>query len=386
MIPCNNFYSLSFLKINDLSKLTMNKERVLLAMSGGVDSSVAAKLLLDQGYDVVGLTLQVWSYEKTYFGKSGGKSDSEYIADAQNLAANLNIEHHLVDIQDQFYSNIITPFIDEYLNARTPNPCVLCNPTMKWGTFVHYADQWNCKYIATGHYVSKKFENGRFFLVQGKDAKKDQSYVLWKLSQQLLERSLFPLGDFNKEEIKKMAQEFGFKKIAEKQESYDICFIPNGDYRSFLQLHAPEKCERLRGGVISDTNGKWLGKHKGFPFYTIGQRKGLEVAMGHPVYVTRLLKEENRVVLGEKKELLSNLLVLNQLHIQKYETLPDHYQATVRIRYKDAGEIGLIRKEDDHFICEFQNPVSAATPGQSAVFYENDHLVGGAIIEKAFLI
>ncbi len=361
------------------------KTKVLLAMSGGVDSSVAAKLLLDQGYDLIGVTLKVWSYQETYFGKTGIKSDSDYILKAQDLAAKLNMEHHVVDIQNEFYQNIIRPFIDAYLNAQTPNPCVWCNPTMKFGTFLALADQFQCDLIATGHYVQKIMENNRYFLIQGVDAVKDQSYVLWKLNQEILERTLFPLGGFHKTEIKDLARQFGLVEIAEQKESYDICFIPNGDYRSFLQIHAPEICEKLRGGVIIDKNEKWLGKHKGYPFYTIGQRKGLEVAMGHPVYVTKLDPEKNRVILGEKEDLLSNILHLTDVSIQKYSALPVDYTALVKIRYKDHGQIARISLKGDYYECVFDQPISAATPGQSAVFYENDHLIGGGIIMNAFL-
>ena len=362
------------------------KQRVLLAMSGGVDSSVAAKLLLNQGYDVVGLTLKVWSYESTYFGKQGKKSDSDYIIKAQNLANQLQIEHHLIDIQEQFHSTIIEPFIQEYFKGRTPNPCVMCNPTMKFNTFIQMANQLNCDFIATGHYVNKIFENGRFIITQGKDEKKDQSYVLWKLDQEILKKSLFPLGNFQKDEIKNLAKQFGYKEIAEQQESYDICFIPNGDYRSFLQLQCPDQCESLRGGVIIDKNEKWLGKHKGYPFYTIGQRKGLEVAVGHPIFVTHLDPVNNKVTLGEKQDLLSNVLHLSQVNIQKYDHLPENYKTHVKIRYKDHGQMATILKKEDHFVCVFDEPISAATPGQSAVFYERDQLVGGGIIENAYLL
>jgi tRNA-specific 2-thiouridylase len=349
-------------------------------MSGGVDSSVAAFLLQQAGYEVVGITLKMWSYEKTYHGKAGAISDSDFIADAQALAKALHIEHHIVDIQDNFAQTIIQDFVDEYFAGRTPNPCVLCNPTMKFGTLFHYANQLDCEKVATGHYLGLKNENGRFFVSRGKDLTKDQSYVLWKMSQEQLSRCLFPLGAFTKEEVKTLACTFGIKEIAEKRESYDVCFIPNGDYRSFLQLQRPSACEALRGGVICDKNGKWLGKHRGYPFYTIGQRKGLEVAVGHPIYVTKLDTVNNSVILGEKEDLLSQTLWVTDYNISKYETLPENYRALVRIRYKDAGAMATITQEGNRLRCDFEQPVSAVTPGQSAVFYEEEDVVGGGVI------
>ena len=372
-------------KIVDLSQ-TLNfnplnsKPRILLAMSGGVDSSVAAFLLQQAGYEVVGVTLRMWSYEKNYHGKVGAVSDCNFIADAQQVAKALNMEHHVVDVQDEFARTIIQDFVAEYFAGHTPNPCVLCNPTMKFGTLIHYADQLGCEKVATGHYLCLKNENGRFFVSRGKDATKDQSYVLWKMSQEQLSRCVFPLGTFTKKEVKEYARTFGIKAIAEKRESYDVCFIPNGDYRTFLQMQHPERCEALRGGVICDKNGKWLGKHRGYPFYTIGQRKGLEVAVGHPVYVTKLDTENNNVILGEKEELLSQTLWVTDYNISKYETLPENYRALVRIRYKDIGTMATITREENRLRCHFDRPVSAVTPGQSAVFYENDDVVGGGII------
>jgi tRNA-specific 2-thiouridylase len=356
------------------------KSKVLLAMSGGVDSSVVAFLLQQAGYEVIGITLKMWSYEKTYHGKAGAKSDNDFIEDAQKLAEKLNIEHHVVDIQDAFADLIIQDFVDEYFAGRTPNPCVLCNPTMKFGTLFHYAEKLGCEKVATGHYLRVKNENERYFVSRGQDVTKDQSYVLWKMSQAQLSRCLFPLGEFTKQEVKALARSFGIVSIAEKRESYDVCFIPNGDYRSFLQMQCPEVCEALRGGVICDKNGKWLGKHRGYPFYTIGQRKGLEVAVGHPIYVTHLDPENNRVILGEKEELLSQTLFVTDFNIAKYETLPKNCRALVRIRYKDAGTMATITQEDNKLRCDFDQPVSAVTPGQSAVFYDGDDVIGGGII------
>jgi tRNA-specific 2-thiouridylase len=349
-------------------------------MSGGVDSSVAAFLLQQAGYEIIGVTLKMWSYEKTYHGKTGAVSDCDFIADAQNLAKKLNIEHHVVDIQDEFAQVIIHNFIEEYLAGRTPNPCVLCNPTMKFGTLFYYADLLGCEKVATGHYLKLQNENGRYFVSRGTDLTKDQSYVLWKMSQTQLSRCIFPLGELSKEEVKAHARAFGINTIAEKRESYDICFIPKGDYRSFLQMQRPEACEALCGGVICDKNGKWLGKHRGYPFYTIGQRKGLEVAVGHPVYVTHLDTQNNKVILGEKEDLLSRSLWVSDFNISKYELLPQNFRALVRIRYKDAGTMATITQEKNGLRCDFDTPVTAVTSGQSAVFYEGEDVVGGGII------
>lgn len=360
----------------------MKQPSVLLAMSGGVDSSVAATILQEQGYNVYGVTLRVWSYEKTYLGKQGQKSDDSFIEDAKQLAQKIGIPHYVVDVQEEFEKIVINNFIEEYFKARTPNPCVLCNPTIKWKSVLQKADELGCEKVATGHYAHIKFENGRYYISKGLDEWKDQSYVLWNLSQEALFRTLFPVGNFNKSEIKERALQLGWKNIFEKPESYDVCFIPDGNYRYFLQLHCPDRCLPLRNGVICNSAGKWLGHHQGYPFYTIGQRKGLEVAVGHPVYVTQLDAQNNQIILGEKEDLLSTEIYVSNYNIMKYRELPDNFKALVKIRYKDPGRIAQISREGNLLKCTFSEAVSAVTPGQSAVFYEGNDLVGGGIIEK----
>jgi len=350
-----------------------------MAMSGGLDSSVSAILLQEQGYEVVGVTMKLWDKD-TYNAGYSNCCDAEAMNDAKDLSARLGIPHFVMDFTKEFKTIVIQNFIDEYLEGRTPNPCILCNIFLKWNALIFKANELNCDYIATGHYAVLNEKNGRFFVSKAKDEKKDQSYVLWGLSQNHLARTLFPLGNYTKEEIRKMAQEMGFTHLANKRESYDICFIPDNDYRYFLQKHVPDLEKHCPPGNFIDVNGKTVGKHQGYPFYTIGQRKGLVVAFGVPKYVCKINPQTHEITLGDKEDLLSDKLLVSHYNLSKYERLPKNFTGETKIRYRDAGELSQVVQKKDFLIITFQNKVSAITPGQSAVVYEGNDVVAGGVI------
>lgn len=359
-----------------------SKGKILVAMSGGIDSSVCAMLLHEQGYEVIGITMKTWDYESSGSSKKEtGCCSLDSINDARQVAVRYGFPHFILDIRSEFGEHIIDNFVDEYLAGRTPNPCVLCNTHIKWEALLKRADQLGCEYIATGHYAKIKNENGRYFISRGVDLNKDQSYVLWGLSQECLKRTVFPLGNFTKPEIRKMAEQFGFIELANKPESYDICFIPDNDYRAFLKHRVPELQSNLEGGDFI-FEGKKVGQHRGYPFYTIGQRKGLEIALGDPVFVTEIIPETNTVILGTKKDLDKNEMYVRDFNLQKYAHLPDDFQCLTKIRYKDPGKISTVNHEGEllHFV--FHEAVNGVAPGQSAVMYEGDDLIGGGFINK----
>ena len=358
------------------------KGKVLLAMSGGIDSSIAALLLHEQGYEVVGITMKTWDYAS-----SGGSSKEtgccslDSINDARLLAVNLGFPHFILDIRNEFGDYVIDNFVDEYLAGRTPNPCVLCNTHIKWAALLKRADMLDCEFIATGHYARIRLENNRYVISKGLDQSKDQSYVLWGLTQESLKRTIFPLQNYQKSEIRKMAIDNGYADLATKSESYEICFVPDNDYRSFLKHKVPGLIERVDGGNFVDRTGRILGKHKGFPFYTIGQRKGLEIAIGEPLHVIEIVPETN-IVLGTKVDLELQQMIVGKINLIKYSQLPEGYEAITKIRYKDPGVMASVTHYNDKLNVLFHKPVSAIAPGQSAVFYEGDDLVGGGIIER----
>jgi tRNA-specific 2-thiouridylase len=352
-------------------------------MSGGIDSSVAAMLLHEEGWEVVGITMKTWDYASSGGGKKEtGCCSLDSINDARAIAVEHGFHHYILDIRNEFGDAVIDNFVDEYLAGRTPNPCVLCNTHIKWEALYKRAEMLNCEYIATGHYAQVREENGRYVISRGIDHNKDQSYVLWGLSQDLLAKTLFPLGGFRKSEIRQMAMDRGFHELANKSESYEICFVPDNDYRSFLKNRVPGLEEKLADGKFVNSDGKELGKHKGYPFYTIGQRKGLEVAFGEPMYVTKIDPSTNTVVLGTFEELEKREMWVRDVNLVKYAHLDDGTEVLTKIRYKDPGTPSSISMHDNLMQVVFHKNVNAVAPGQSAVFYEGEDLVGGGFILK----
>jgi len=360
------------------------KKRVLMAMSGGIDSSVAAILLHQQGYEVIGITMKTWDYDSSLGGNTEtGCCSLESINDARHLAVKLGFPHYILDIRGEFEGKIIDNFVDEYLIGRTPNPCILCNTFIKWEALLKRADDLECDFIATGHYARLKENDGRYYVTKGMDGLKDHGYVLWGISQENLSRTLFPLGEFHKPEIRELASKNGFERLSKKRESYEICFIPDNDYRGFLKRRVDGLEERVSGGEYVTSDGKVVGKHKGFPFYTIGQRKGLEIAMGEPYYVNNIDAENNRIVIGPQNELYSSKMLVGKINFQKYDSIPDGMAVSVQIRHHDSGTPAKLYNESDGVIrVEFDKPVSAITPGQSAVFFEGDDVIAGGFIVK----
>ncbi|MDA9554899.1 tRNA 2-thiouridine(34) synthase MnmA [Pelobium sp.] len=356
--------------------------RILVAMSGGVDSSVAAVMLHEQGYEVIGLTMKTWDYASSGANsKETGCCSLDSINDARSLAVAYGFPHYILDIRNEFGDFVIDNFVDEYLAGRTPNPCVLCNTHIKWEALLKRADKLDCEFIATGHYANIRLQdNGRYVISKGKDENKDQSYVLWGVSQQNLSRTKFPLGSFAKSEIRQMALEMGQMELANKSESYEICFVPDNDYRAFLKHRVPELDTKVDGGDFVLTDGTKVGKHKGYPFYTIGQRRGLGVAFGQPMFVTQILPESNTVVLGTQDELQRTEALVRNLNLIKYESINEPLEAITKIRYKDAGAMSHILQEGDKMKVNFHHAVSGIAPGQSAVFYEGNDLLGGGFL------
>ena len=356
--------------------------RILVAMSGGVDSSVASVMLHEQGYEVIGLTMKTWDYASAGgSSKETGCCSLDSINDARSLAVGYGFPHYILDIREEFGDFVIDNFVDEYLAGRTPNPCVLCNTYIKWEALLKRADKLDCEFIATGHYANiRQQDSGRYVISKGKDEHKDQSYVLWGVSQENLARTKFPLGSFAKSEIKQMALDMGQVELANKSESYEICFVPDNDYRAFLRHKVSDLDERIGPGNFVLSNGKVVGKHLGYPYYTIGQRKGLGIALGEPMFVTRILPESNTVMLGTQNELEQVSARVKNLNLVKYESILNPLEAVTKVRYKDAGTLSSIVQDGNELKIDFHHAVSGIAPGQSAVFYEGSDLLGGGFL------
>lgn len=359
--------------------------KVLVAMSGGVDSSTAAVMLSEQGYEVVGITMKTWDYTGSggHNGKVVGCCTLESMNDARSVAMKYDFTHFIVDIREEFGEWVIDRFTSEYLAGRTPNPCVLCNTHIKWEALIRRANNLGCEHIATGHYARLRTDesSGRTVLMKGLDGRKDQSYALWGVSQTNLARTILPLGTFEKPEIRRMASDFGLDRVADKPDSYEICFVPDNNYRRFLKERVDGLEERVAGGTFVTSDGAVVGRHEGYPFYTIGQRHGLGLALGTPVYVTDIDPETNTITVGPRQELLAQTLTAGQINMIKVPRLTEERPIEAKIRYNDAGAPGLAWQErPDELRVAFAKPRRAITPGQSLVVYEGEDVIGGGWI------
>ena len=354
-------------------------QRVLIAMSGGIDSTVSALLLREQGYELVGVTFRTFdSMKESCLAREKGCCSIESIMEAKHNAERMGFEHHIVDFRQTFREHVISNFVDEYAHGRTPNPCVLCNSHIKWGVLLDAAREFGCDKIATGHYARIAEHNGHTYLRTAVDTHKDQTYFLWMLTEDNLRHTIFPLGGLTKDEVRHIAAEHGFDALVKKPESQEVCFIPDNDYRGFLAKEGvlPEPGEYI------DASGKVVGTHQGCPFYTIGQRKGLGVALGYPAFVTHIDTAANRITLGEHDDLYTTAVQACDIRIRDKQWLAASPEVEARIRYRSAAVPAtvVIHEPDETMALQFDEPVWAPTPGQSLVLYKDGLVVGGGII------
>ncbi len=364
----------------------MNDKRVIVAMSGGVDSSVAAALLHKEGYDVIGITMKTWGFMEVGGAPKheSGCCSLDAIFDAKNVASKFGIPHYTVDFTKAFEEAVIEDFVDEYLHGRTPNPCVVCNRKIKWEELLTKADSLEARYVATGHYskIDYNEDTARYMIKRSADDRKDQTYALWGLTQESLSRTLLPLGAYNKPEIRQLAEDFGLK-TANKPDSQEICFVADNNYERFLRERIPDVISKIDSGDIIYKDKK-VGEHKGIPFYTVGQRKGLGLAMGKPVYVKDIDYDTNIIEIGDKEDLLENMLHAEDINFVSVYSLKTGSVVIAKIRYSDKGTPAqIIEADEKSFKIRFLTPKSAITPGQSAVLYdEQGYLLAGGIITK----
>ena len=359
--------------------------RIVVAMSGGVDSSVAAALLAREGWEVIGVTLQIWPPHARPPGRHTGCCSVDAVDDARRVADRLGIPYYVLNFQEIFERTVIGPFTREYLRGRTPNPCIWCNERVKFGALLDRALELGAQAVATGHYarVEQDPETGRWLLKKPADRRKDQTYALWPLTQRQLQRVRFPLADYTKEQVRALAADFGLP-VAAKPESQEICFIPDDDYRRFLRETAPEA---LRPGPILDLSGQVLGQHPGVAFFTVGQRKGLGLAAGRPLYVVEIDPERRAVVVGSREQASVQGLVASQANWIAWPALDGPRELRAKIR-RSADEVPAVVAPDPdggpgRVRVRFAEPQWAVTPGQSVVFYDGDLVAGGAVIERA---
>jgi tRNA-specific 2-thiouridylase len=359
----------------------MSKGRVLLGMSGGVDSSVAASLLLEDGHEVIGLTMKLFDYSELGIATmQGGCCGIDLIDDARLVCSKLNIPHYVVDFSESFRKHVINNFANEYNRGRTPNPCIACNTYIKWGEMLSYSDKLECDYIATGHYARIAEDSGEYRLFRATYNEKDQSYALWGIPLAALSRTILPLGEYSKEYVRKIAAENQFRN-ADRPDSQEICFVPDNDYAGALKNWLGDNSPAFEPGPVYDTAGRKLGEHKGFANYTIGQRRGLGISSKSPLYVVKINKVDNSVVLGSGDELRVWQFTVNSVNLLvDQQDIPG--ELTVKIRYKHQDSPASVDIFKDGTTVTFKEPQRAVTPGQSAVFYSEDLVIGGGIIDR----
>ena len=361
----------------------MNKKRVLIGMSGGVDSSVAAYILKEQGYEVIGVTMQIWpDLPGQVREKEGGCCSLSAVDDARRVANHIGIPFYVMNFKEVFKDKVIDYFIDEYVKGRTPNPCIACNRHIKFDRFLKKALELDAFYVATGHYADIIYDNQkqRYLLKKSAAVGKDQTYALYSMTQYQLEHTLFPLGQYTKEQVRDIAKKIGLT-VANKPDSQEICFVDDNDYGKFIEQQLDRE---IKSGNFVDTKGNVLGKHKGIIHYTIGQRKGLGIAFGKPMYVVAIDIENNTVVLGEHHEVFSNQMIVEQINLISLSSLTEPRRVKVKIRYTAPEAPAILYPiEDNKIRVVFDEPQRAITPGQAAVFYEDDYVLGGGIIERS---
>ena len=355
--------------------------KVIAAMSGGVDSSVTAALMVEAGYEVIAITMRLGMHDTIEIESDKPNCCSlEGVEDARRVATQLGIPFYAVNYEETFRQSIVDYFADEYISGRTPSPCVICNQDLKFGKLLELATQLEVEYVATGHYarIEQEPETGRYILRKGLDSRKDQSYFLFSLTQAQLSRALMPLGGYEKDEVREVARKYQLR-TAEKPESQELCFIADDNYKRFLTDRIPEK---IQEGDIVDQAGRVLGEHQGIPFYTVGQRKGLGISAKTPLYVTELKVHDNTIVVGKNEDLLADTMEVEEVNLITMDKLTEPIRAEVKIRYKDTGAPATISPLNDTEVeVKFDQPRRAVTPGQAAVFYDGDIVVGGGWIK-----
>ncbi len=372
--------------------MSVEKKKVVVGMSGGVDSSVAAYLLKEQGYEVIGVTMQIWQdTERLVQEENGGCCGLSAVDDARRVAADLNIPYYVMNFKNEFKEHVIDYFVEEYLHGRTPNPCIACNRYVKWESLLKRSMDIGADYIATGHYARiEQLENGRYSLRRSATLVKDQTYALYNLTQEQLKRTLMPVGAYSKDEIRKIAENIDLK-VASKPDSQDICFVPDGDYAAFIRENSDKE---IPEGNFVTAEGKILGTHKGITHYTVGQRKGLGLALGYPAFVIEIRPETNEVVIGTNEDSMTYYVRANRINFMSIEDLTKERRVFAKIRYNHKGawcwrratlRTGptwcTVRKTgEDEILCTFEEKQRAVTPGQAVVLYDGEYVLGGGTI------